>query len=173
MAAATSRDIVLVRHAACVDAGGWIGEIDRYLTAEGRDRGRALGLALRSAGVAPAIVLTSPLVRAVQTAELILAGLEFEAMVVVSPALLPGASPEELVDELGRRDGAVVAVGHAPDMRARAAALLSMPRTQIPGFSRGMAMVIESSIDLVSEGQFRWAWRPRGGDVVETLADLR
>jgi phosphohistidine phosphatase len=100
--------LFLVRHAEAAP-----GDPDdlRPLTPAGRDAARALGE--RLAGQRPDAVVTSPLLRARQTAELIAraCGLGAEP----DDRLAPGATADDLraaVDGLG---DTVVAVGHQPD----------------------------------------------------------
>jgi phosphohistidine phosphatase len=111
--------ILLVRHAEAAP-----GEPDdaRRLTAHGREQAAALGRSL--AGEDVAVVLTSPLGRAVETAEAIARGTG--ARVGVEERLAPGAQAEELVAAAREADAGervVVAVGHQPDCGLIAAEL--------------------------------------------------
>ena len=108
--------LILVRHAH--SDPGQPDEL-RPLSARGRDEARALGE--RLAAERPDVVLTSPLLRARETAAAIAkaAGVELR----VDERLAPGAAADDL---LGAVDGAgdtVVAVGHEPDCSEIAAAL--------------------------------------------------
>jgi phosphohistidine phosphatase len=69
--------IFLIRHGHAVDAAEQLSDGERYLTKKGRRAVREVGRALRKAGVAFEAIVTSPLVRAVQTAELIAEQTEF------------------------------------------------------------------------------------------------
>lgn len=62
--------LILVRHAEAVDIGtdGVSRDFDRFLTARGRDQASALAATLTARGLIPTAVITSPLVRAKQTA---------------------------------------------------------------------------------------------------------
>jgi phosphohistidine phosphatase len=89
---------------------------ERALTDEGRDK---LSLVLRrakAAGVEPALILTSPLKRAVQTAELAAKTLAPKAKPVSTEALSPGSSPEDVWREIRKHaeDSAVLIAGHEP-----------------------------------------------------------
>jgi len=110
--------LYLVRHAEA--ASGEPDEL-RPLTAEGRDAARELGRRLADEGVRPDAVLTSPLLRARETAEELArpAGLEAEP----DERLAPGATPESVRAAAGERGGTVVVVGHQPDCGRIAAAL--------------------------------------------------
>ena len=99
--------LVLVRHAEAAP-----GEPDelRALTAEGHEQARGLGEQLRADGVVPDVVLSSPLLRARQTA----ADLGFgdpEAL----DALAPGATADDVRTAIQGRGETVVVVGHQPD----------------------------------------------------------
>jgi phosphohistidine phosphatase len=99
--------LILVRHAKAAP-----GEPDelRPLTPEGRMQASELGTRLRAQGVQPDAVLTSPLVRARETAAALGLG-DAE----VDERLAPGASPEEIREAATGRGDTVVVVGHQPD----------------------------------------------------------
>jgi phosphohistidine phosphatase len=99
--------LVIVRHAEA--APGDPDEL-RSLTAQGREQARALGELLRAVGVEPDVVVTSPLLRAHETASALQLG-EPE----VDERLAPGASPEDVRDVVWGRGETVVVVGHQPD----------------------------------------------------------
>jgi phosphohistidine phosphatase len=100
--------LIVVRHAAAAP-----GEPDelRPLTAAGRDTARALGERLR--GTEIDAVVSSPLLRARETAEPIarVAGVEPET----DERLLPGATADDVRDAVAGRGDTVVVVGHEPD----------------------------------------------------------
>ena len=100
--------LFLVRHAEAAP-----GEPDdlRPLTTAGRDAARALGA--RLAAERPQVVLTSPLLRARETASAIAdaAGLEAEP----DERLAPGATADDVRNATSGRGETVVAVGHQPD----------------------------------------------------------
>lgn len=100
----------LCRHAKAVQ-----GEPDelRELSPKGVEQARALGRRLATAAEPPAVVLTSPLVRARQTARILAE--ETGAELRVEPLLSPGATVRELRRAVAAAEGAVAAVGHQPD----------------------------------------------------------
>jgi phosphohistidine phosphatase len=110
--------LYLVRHAEA--APGTPDEL-RPLTAHGREAARALGKRLRDEAGAVDAVLSSPLLRARQTAEAIARELRLEAEPV--ELLSPGASEADLLAAIDGRGAIVVAVGHQPDCGKIAAAL--------------------------------------------------
>lgn len=110
--------LYLVRHAKAEP-----GEPDelRRLTPAGRDAARAVGRRLADEGVRPSVVLTSPLLRARETAKEIARA--SGAAVETVGALGPGATPEEVQAAVAGRGEHVVVVGHQPDCGIVAAAL--------------------------------------------------
>jgi phosphohistidine phosphatase len=107
--------LVLVRHA---EAEPGSPDELRTLTDEGRAQARALGERLRGEGIHPDAVLSSPLLRAVQTAELLGLG-EPEA----DERLAPGMTAETARAVVQEHGGTVVVVGHQPDCSRIAGAL--------------------------------------------------
>ena len=99
--------LLIVRHAEAAP-----GEPDelRPLTAAGRDSARALGKRLRADGFAPDAVVTSPLLRARETAAALGLGEP-----KVDERLAPGASPEDVREAARGRGKTVLVVGHQPD----------------------------------------------------------
>jgi phosphohistidine phosphatase len=108
--------IVLLRHGTAAAHGTpGVADADRPLTDEGRRESASAGRALRAIGLRPACVVTSPFLRARQTAELAseVAGWELHE----DDALASGFSLADLPALLGRHPGdPVVLVGHDPDL---------------------------------------------------------
>jgi phosphohistidine phosphatase len=84
--------VFLVRHAHAVDEDARLSDADRFLSVRGRETARRVAERLKEAGVTFDALLTSPLVRAVQTAELLAAVLAPGELVAAWPALAPGGS---------------------------------------------------------------------------------
>jgi phosphohistidine phosphatase len=110
--------LVLVRHAEA--ASGEPDEL-RPLTPQGRQAARELGERLSAEGIRPDAVLSSPLLRARETAEELArpAGVEAQP----DERLAPGATAEGVRAAAEERGGTVVVVGHQPDCSRIAAAL--------------------------------------------------
>ena len=100
--------VFLVRHAEA--AAGEPDEL-RRLTAAGRDAARALGE--RLAEKRPAAVVSSPLLRARETADLIARACQLEA--TTDDNLAPGATTDALREATNGKGEIVVAIGHQPD----------------------------------------------------------
>jgi len=124
--------VVLVRHAEA--APGDPDEL-RTLTPEGHAQARALGERLRAEGIEPDAVLSSPLLRARETA----AGLGFGEP-EPRDELSPGATAEDVRTAVAGRGETVVVVGHQPDCSRIAAELRGGAE---PAFPPAGAQIIE------------------------------
>jgi phosphohistidine phosphatase SixA len=91
----------------------------RPLTAEGREQARALGE--RLAPERPEVVLTSPLLRARETAAAVAGATGAELR--IEERLAPGATAELVLEAIAGVGDVVVTVGHQPDCSEIAAAL--------------------------------------------------
>jgi phosphohistidine phosphatase len=107
--------LVLVRHA---EAAPGIPDELRALTPEGHEQARRLGEQLRADGIEPDAVLSSPLLRARETASDLGFG-PSEAL----DELAPGATAASVRAAVADRGETVVVVGHQPDCGLIAAAL--------------------------------------------------
>src|SRR4051794_13616479 len=116
--------LLIVRHAEA--APGNPDEL-RPLTPGGRAQARALGRRLRDQGLEPDAVVSSPLLRARETANAL--GLGEPA---VDERLAPGASPDAVRDAALGRGETVLVVGHQPDCGRAAAALAGGPEPDFP-----------------------------------------
>ena len=116
--------LLIVRHAEA--APGRPDEL-RHLTAAGRDAAEELGRRLRDEGIRADAVLTSPLLRARETAGALGLG-EPE----IDERLAPGATPEGMREAATGHGETVVVVGHQPDCSRAAAALTGGPEPPFP-----------------------------------------
>jgi phosphohistidine phosphatase len=134
--------IFLVRHGDAVpeeDAGS---DRDRWLSPRGREAARILGRLLREQGVSPDAILCSPLPRAVQTAELIAASIDYLGPISSRRCFEPAAQPHVGANEVSAAGGAVIIVGHEPSISALGAFLLGRP--SFPQFRTAQCKAIEN-----------------------------
>jgi phosphohistidine phosphatase len=119
--------LYLVRHAKAAP-----GEPDelRELTPAGEERAREVGMKLAADGVRPDVILTSPLMRARQTADELARALG--TPVEVDERLAPGATAEGVREAVAGRGEVVMTVGHQPDCGVIAAELTGGPPPEFP-----------------------------------------
>jgi phosphohistidine phosphatase len=93
-------------------------EAERHLTAKGVEKTRAAAAGLRALGIKPRALLSSPYLRALQTAEIVCDELGLPlSKLKRTPALLPEAAAAELFRELKRvHVEEVMCFGHAPNL---------------------------------------------------------
>jgi phosphohistidine phosphatase len=130
--------IFLVRHGeADAEAPEGLGDEARALTAKARANTAAHFAALAERIGTVSLVLTSPLVRTVQTAQLLSIALKHEGSLRVHRCLLPDMPVGSVTPVLDEHAGEnIVLVGHQPSMGALATHLLGMqsfPKQVSPG----------------------------------------
>lgn len=133
--------IYLVRHGEAVpeeDAGS---DRDRWLSARGREAARVLGRLLREQAVSPDAILSSPLPRAVQTAELLAATLDYLGPISSLRCFEPSAHPRVAAQELMAAGASVLVVSHEPCVSTLGAFLLGVPA--FPSFRTAQCCAIE------------------------------
>ena len=157
-------DIYLIRHADArpLGEGGITQDEDRPLSDEGIAQAAALARALQRHGVQLSRALTSPLLRARQTAEGMLGAWPAPAPELEAcECLAPGARPKELARFLRRSGGDHVAlVGHQPDLGRFAAWLVGSKNAQIDLAKAGVAYVTCDDQPRKRTGTLVWLVTP-------------
>lgn len=110
--------LYIVRHAIAVQAAPGTADEDRELTKEGIEKMKKAAAGLRAAEAIPCVVLSSPLIRARQTAGILVEAFGGKPSLVVVSALAPSGNRSELYREIRKHDEAdsVMLVGHQPSL---------------------------------------------------------
>lgn len=164
-------DLLIVRHAIAFDrnARRWPDDGERPLSPDGMARARRAAAGLKRLAERPLYVLTSPLVRARQTATILT---EFGGWPKAeeSDSLAPDELPEAVFRALATRKEKVVAVvGHQPSLGYLLAAALpaqgrSGPRVSADAFElkkMGAALISFKGTPKVGGGILQWLLPPR------------
>lgn len=111
--------LYIVRHGIAIDREDpkCPADPERFLTEEGIEKTRQVAKGVAEVGAVPDLIITSPYVRALQTAEIFAEELEYSKQKIrKSDLLLPGAEPLQLFRDLAKdKDlSAVFVFGHAP-----------------------------------------------------------
>lgn len=151
-------EIYLLRHGIAEEAAGGMADAERGLTAEGREKLKRVLARARSAGVEPTLILASPLVRAVQTAEMAAEILSYRGRVVRTEALLSEATPEALWEEVRNRRGedAILAAGHEPHISMCAAYLLGAAGLNIDMKKGALVRIDVARLSSDPQGVLKW-----------------
>lgn len=148
------KTIYLLRHAKSVPRDRPMEDIDRPLSARGRDDAAAMAVHLAEAGIEPALVLCSSARRTRETLERAMPGLSPKAAVVIEEELYDAES-----DDLLRRlhgiegmIGSVMLIGHNPAMEDLARRLVNGGDAAAEArlrkkFPTGALAVLEAAID--------------------------
>ena len=113
-------DIYFIRHGIAADPSEYEYDRDRPLTAKGREKTEQVAEKIRRIGVTFDLILTSPLVRAKQTAQILLE-VGLTDLVEEFIPLSPGGNLQEFLQtwsesDYGKTEGAIALVGHQPDL---------------------------------------------------------
>lgn len=119
--------LYLIRHAHAVPPDADVSDEHRFLSAQGRQTCRQVGRLLREAGVGFDAVVTSPLVRAVQTAEIIADAVDYLGTIESYAAFMPSAHPRLAAEKLLQCGSSVAVVGHEPSIAELAAFWVGQP----------------------------------------------
>ncbi len=151
--------LLLLRHGIAEDAGPATGHRDapRALTAEGRARMEMQARGVAAIGLAADIVLTSPLTRCRQTADIVAAAIA--APVREDRRLAPGADLDAVEEALIDHPGAerVLLCGHQPDLSEIVAALTG---GALVDFRRGTLAVLDVREPRARGGLLRALYPP-------------
>jgi phosphohistidine phosphatase len=156
-------ELYLIRHGLAEDRGeAWPDDTKRPLSEEGMSRLRKEARGLARLGVSLDIVLTSPLARARQTAEIVAAAFDPRPPVASADSLAPGAQYAAVVADLERhaRKTRIALVGHEPNLGELAARLVG---TRHPiQFKKGAVCRIDvDALPPAGPGSLRWFLTPK------------
>jgi phosphohistidine phosphatase len=141
--------VFLIRHAEAVHETLALGDPHRHLTANGRQQARAIGDRLRWHDCVPTHIWSSPLVRAIQTAELVASGLHSEVAVDTLPVLAPDENPRSVIAAITAlaASAIIILVGHEPGLSAVGALLVGKPE---------FASLAKAQAARIVDGSLRW-----------------
>jgi len=113
--------LFFLRHGLAGRSGQWQGsDFDRPLTADGKKRMKRVAAALKDLELGVDVIASSPLARALQTAEIVARQLKLPDRLMREELLSPGFGPAELQTILKKYADAqaLMLVGHEPDLSA-------------------------------------------------------
>ena len=155
--------LYLVRHAIAEDRGDeWPDDAKRPVTSEGAAKMRRAIAGLRALDIKLDLVLTSPLTRAMETAELLVSGLKPAPVLRPLPTLTPGTAPAKVAESIvAEKDvRAIAVVGHEPGLGELAAWLIGA-RAPLPFKKGGMCRIDVAELPPGRTGQLVWFATPK------------
>jgi phosphohistidine phosphatase len=155
--------LYLVRHGVAAERGeAWPDDSKRPLVQRGVVRLRQAAAALTRLDITFDVILTSPLTRARQTADLLAAGLGGRPPIHSIDSLSPGGSYAAFLEDLARhaRRSHIACVGHEPDLGQFAARLIGA-RAPIELKKGAICRIDVDALPLSGPGHLRWFVTPR------------
>ena len=156
-------ELYFVRHGLAEERGdAWPDDTKRPLTEEGMSRLRKAVRGLAGMGVSIDVVLTSPLVRARQTADLLAGGLDPRPSIVNVDSLAPAGSYAAVLADLEKhsRKCRLALVGHEPMLGELAARLIGS-RHPIEFKKGGVCRIDVEDLPPAGPGDLRWMLTPK------------
>ena len=121
-------DLYILRHAIAESHSAPKPDSQRRLTLDGAQKMRRIAKGMKALDLKFDLILSSPYLRARETAEIVAKTFGCEKALKLSPALAADGNPKELIEELKhkyRREKRVVLVGHEPYLSNLVSLLLS------------------------------------------------
>ena len=160
-------DLYVLRHGLAEDRNyqKYPDDRERPLTRKGMARLARQVKGMNSLKITPEVVVSSPLTRAMQTAEIVLDGLAATCRLEVSDALAPSAYPQDIIDELARTRSSlasVMVVGHEPHLSSLVSLVSSgSPDAAIRLRKGGLCKLRIPILGTGRSGRIEWSITPR------------
>ena len=158
-------ELYIMRHGIAVVRGAdFADDSRRPLTPEGKKKVKEIASGLKRLGVSLDWVVTSPLVRAVETAEIVAESLGPNVPIDFCDALRPGGTPDTLITFLAKYPNRkrVLVTGHEPDLGWLATRLIGAGRHANLAFKKGGCCLLEfDQFPPKSPGDLVWWATPR------------
>lgn len=160
-------ELYILRHGIaedhCAEAPG--DDSRRRLTAEGKTKMRRAAMGMKTLELEFDLILSSPYLRAKETAEIVAEVFGMEKILEISPTLASeGGNPRELIEELRRKYGKrkqVLLVGHEPYLSQLIAVLVSGEATMAITMKKGgLCKVFATSLVYGRCATLEWLMTP-------------
>ncbi len=156
-------NLFVLRHGIAEDSAPGGRDSDRVLTSEGREKLRSVLKSAANAMETPSLILSSPYVRARQTAEVAASVLGYSETIVNTRTLTPDATPHDVWEEIRthRDEARILLSSHEPLVSRLVSYLLGAPPLQVE--MKKAALV---SIEIVAfhgepRGVLKWMLTPK------------
>lgn len=158
-------EIYVVRHGIAIDREDpkCPADPERYLTEEGIEKTKKVAAAVAAMDISPDLFLSSPYVRAMQTAEIFGAELEYAKQKIrQTDLLLPGAEPTLFFRELAKdkHTGTLFIFGHAPQLDDVIATALGS-KHHVTSLKKAGVALLEMKRLSPPNGQLVWLATPK------------
>ena len=156
-------DLLVLRHGEAGRRSPLPSDSKRSLTAEGQQEIVDLSNGLKSLDVKFNHILTSPLLRAKNTAEIVAKSLKFKGKIEEIDALKPEGNKLEFYSILSKleQDSVILVVGHEPYLSIMISEAISQSDCRINLKKAGLARIRVLSTIPKIKGELRWLLTPK------------
>ena len=158
-------ELYIVRHGIAIDREDPKSPADpeRYLTEDGIDKTKQIAKRVAGFKIKPDLLISSPYVRAMQTAEIFATAFDYPKQKIRrSDSLLPGTEPSHFFKEIAREKNSftIFCFGHAPQLDDLVAAALGS-KHHVTQLKKAGVAAIELKRLTPPSGQLLWLATPK------------
>ncbi len=155
--------LYILRHGIAENAKPGGNDADRALTAEGKKKLRETLRVVQRSGVAPELVLSSPYIRALETAAIAIEVLGYKEAPLQTDVLIPSSDPKPVWEEIRAHKNAesLMLVGHEPLLSTLAAYLLGAPSLYVDMKKGAMIRIDVEGFGPQPRGVLKWMLVPK------------
>ncbi len=156
-------ELYLLRHGIAEERAASGHDADRALTDDGRKKLRHVLSRARKASVTPTLILSSPLKRAFETAEIAAKELGYSSEISITNSLTPDSSPHRVWTEIRahRDEPSILLAGHEPLFSATVAWFLGSPRSMVDFKKAALVRIDFESLGPEPRGVLQWMITPK------------
>jgi len=136
----------------------------RPLTEKGKEKMERIAGGLRKLGVEPDLIVSSPYVRASQTASILAKTLKYKEEFIYSDFLVPMGEPDDMIGEINEKYSVdeLMLVGHEPSMSMLASVLLAgNPNISINFKKGGVCCLSVDDLHYDRKATLEWLVTPK------------
>jgi phosphohistidine phosphatase len=157
-------ELFVLRHAIAEDHSASGRDSDRKLTDEGIEKMKRIAKGMKAAKLSFDLILSSPYVRAKETADIVAKVFDAKERLKLSAALMSGGDSQRLIDELSsdhRKHESILIVGHEPDLSRLISILISgQPDTRINLKKGGLCKLSAEALKHARCATLEWLLTP-------------
>jgi len=155
--------LYILRHGIAEDGKPGSSDSERALTAEGKKKLREVLRVASRAGVSPKLIISSPYLRAVETAEIAIDVLGYKETLLQTKVLIPSSDPKPVWEEIRVHNDVpeLMLVGHEPLLSILGAYLLGAPSVHIDMKKGAILRIDLDKFGAAPHGVLKWMLVPK------------
>ena len=155
--------LYLVRHA-IAESATYEDDSLRPLTDKGREKMKKIASALKDIKMRPDLIVSSPYVRASQTASILAKELKYKEEILYSNSLVPMGEPDDMIGEINEKYSVdeLMLVGHEPNLSTLISVLLAAsPNISINLKKGGVCCLSVDNLQYDQKTVLEWLITPK------------